>query len=76
MHVCWLEIGAKMSTRVLSPKTTYVAYLVFKDIPEEFSGFNGVPMKASVGYVRKEGVGARHERVVCLESNNSLPLAL
>ncbi|XP_057467514.1 F-box protein PP2-B1-like, partial [Actinidia eriantha] len=71
-HVFWLEIGAKMSTRMLSPKTTYVAYLVFKDIPEEFSGFNGVPIKASVGYVGKEGVGARHERVVYLESNNSL----
>ena len=65
-----------MSTRKLPPKTTYVAYLVFKDIPEKFSGFNGVPMKASVGYVGKEGGGARHETVVYLESNNSPLLAL
>ncbi|KAK9735649.1 hypothetical protein RND81_04G217500 [Saponaria officinalis] len=28
--VCWLEIRGKMKTSMLSPNTTYVAYLVFK----------------------------------------------
>ncbi|XP_059628698.1 F-box protein PP2-B11-like [Cornus florida] len=30
LHVCWLEIHGKISTQMLSPDTTYAAYLVFK----------------------------------------------
>ena len=30
LNVCWLEIRGKIDVSVLSPKTTYCAYLVFK----------------------------------------------
>ncbi|CAA7390524.1 unnamed protein product [Spirodela intermedia] len=30
LNVCWLEIRGKIACRMLSPKTTYVAHLVFK----------------------------------------------
>ncbi|XP_077229053.1 F-box protein PP2-B10-like [Tasmannia lanceolata] len=30
LSVCWLEIHGKINTRILSPNTTYVAYIVLK----------------------------------------------
>ncbi|KAG1361502.1 F-box protein [Cocos nucifera] len=30
VNVCWLEIRGKIESRVLTPKTTYAAYLIFK----------------------------------------------
>lgn len=30
LNVCWLEIHGKIESRILSPKTNYAAYLVFK----------------------------------------------
>ncbi|KAK2974949.1 hypothetical protein RJ640_000726, partial [Escallonia rubra] len=30
VSVCWLDIGGKIGTKLLSPETTYGAYLVFK----------------------------------------------
>ena len=46
-YVWWFDIRGKMSTSVLSPKTNYAAYLVFK-LRTRASGFNPPP-KASVG---------------------------
>ncbi|ONK79542.1 uncharacterized protein A4U43_C01F7440 [Asparagus officinalis] len=30
LNVCWLEIHGKIQTRILSPKTNYAAYLIYK----------------------------------------------
>ncbi|KAL7177418.1 hypothetical protein ACSBR2_030725 [Camellia fascicularis] len=54
--VCWLEIWGNMKTGMLSPKTTYAAFLIFK-IMEKFSGLESVPMKVSVRFVGEMEVG-------------------
>lgn len=51
--VCWLCIRAKFQLQMLSPKTTYAAYLVFKLSEYQF-GLN-CPLKASVQLVRENG---------------------
>jgi len=48
LNVCWLEICCKIDVSVLSPKTTYCAYLVFK-IAERSNGL-GFPAVASVKF--------------------------
>ncbi|KAL7209690.1 hypothetical protein ACSBR1_031284 [Camellia fascicularis] len=45
-----------MKTGMLSPKTTYVAFLIFK-IMEKFSGLESVPMKVLVRFVGEMEVG-------------------
>ncbi|KAM4069706.1 hypothetical protein ACB094_12G109700 [Castanea mollissima] len=60
--VWWFDIGGKMSTSILSPKTHYAAYLVYK-LRSTASGFGGRPFKASVGTV---GGGEIHEQTVHL----------
>ncbi|KAI8005125.1 putative F-box protein PP2-B2 [Camellia lanceoleosa] len=45
-----------MKTGMLSPKTTYAAFLILK-IMEKFSGLESVPMKVSVRFVGKMKVG-------------------
>ncbi|KAL7177419.1 hypothetical protein ACSBR2_030726 [Camellia fascicularis] len=54
--VCWLEIWGNMKTGMLSPKTTYAAFLIFK-IMEKFSGLESIPMKVSVRFVGEMEVG-------------------
>ncbi|KAF8392011.1 hypothetical protein HHK36_022351 [Tetracentron sinense] len=54
--VCWLEIHGKMDTRMLSVKTTYAAYLVFK-FREGINGRHFPPLEVSVRFVRGGGGG-------------------
>ncbi|CAI9778246.1 unnamed protein product [Fraxinus pennsylvanica] len=49
LSVCWLDIHGKMQTRMLSLKTKYAAYLVFKLLENSY-GFDS-PSKASVKLV-------------------------
>ena len=49
----WFDINGKMSTYILSPKTRYAAYLVYK-LRNGAHGFDGPPFKASVGTVGGE----------------------
>ncbi|XP_050278068.1 F-box protein PP2-B10-like, partial [Quercus robur] len=51
--VWWFDIRGKMSTSILSPKTRYAAYLVYK-LWSGARGFDGPPFKASVGTVGGE----------------------
>ncbi|PSR98364.1 F-box protein [Actinidia chinensis var. chinensis] len=53
-EVCWLDIRGKLETRFLSPKTTYVAYLVFK-VAEQQHGLENLLAKAWVRFVGKRG---------------------
>ncbi|CAH8387574.1 unnamed protein product [Eruca vesicaria subsp. sativa] len=46
----WFEIRGRVNTRVLSPRTRYSAYIVFKKI-NQCSGFEEVPTEAGVGVV-------------------------
>ncbi|CAI9778241.1 unnamed protein product [Fraxinus pennsylvanica] len=62
LDVCWLDIHGKMQTRMLSPKTNYGAYLVFKLLENSY-GFNS-PLKASVKLVQ-HGIGENN--TVCLK---------
>ncbi|PSR98854.1 F-box protein [Actinidia chinensis var. chinensis] len=48
VSVCWLEIRGKINTSVLSPSTTYAAYLVFKSTASTY-GFQYQPAVVSVG---------------------------
>ncbi|XP_010923972.1 F-box protein PP2-B11-like [Elaeis guineensis] len=47
LTVCWLEVNGNIDTRLLSPRTTYVAYLVFKLASESY-GLGPPPQLASV----------------------------
>ncbi|KAJ4969096.1 hypothetical protein NE237_015797 [Protea cynaroides] len=47
LFVCWLEVRGRMETRLLSPRTTYVAYLVLKFTDSAF-GFDVVSAEVSV----------------------------
>ncbi|XP_065637184.1 F-box protein PP2-B10 isoform X1 [Quercus suber] len=51
--VWWFDISGKMSTSILSPKTHYAAYLVYK-LRSRAHGFDGPPFKASVGTIGGE----------------------
>ena len=46
--MCVLDICGKMSTSMLSPKTNYAAYLVYK-LREDAYGFDHLPPTVSVG---------------------------
>ncbi|KAL7228165.1 hypothetical protein ACSBR2_006975 [Camellia fascicularis] len=48
ISVCWLEIHGKIKTSMLSPNTTYAAYLVFKSTEEAY-GFEYQPAEVTVG---------------------------
>ncbi|KAJ4968863.1 hypothetical protein NE237_015564 [Protea cynaroides] len=47
LDICWLEVRGRMETRLLSPSTTYVAYMVF-DFTESAFGFDYYPAEVSV----------------------------
>ncbi|KAM7462041.1 hypothetical protein LguiA_030162 [Lonicera macranthoides] len=51
--VCWLDIRGKIETRMLSPVTTYAAYLVYKFAPNARAHIGLV--KTSVRFIGDEG---------------------
>ena len=57
------DISGKISTSMLSPKTNYAAYLVYKLTKEAF-GFDRPPLRASVGTT---GGGGVYEQSVGLD---------
>ncbi|XP_010264074.1 PREDICTED: putative F-box protein PP2-B12 [Nelumbo nucifera] len=65
LNVCWLEIRGKVETRVLSPRTTYAAYLVFK-LAEERQGLGLVPAEVFVSFIG-DGVGEVENHNVYLD---------
>ncbi|KAA8538880.1 hypothetical protein F0562_025572 [Nyssa sinensis] len=54
INVCWLEICGKIATCLLSPDTTYAAYLVFKSLTGAY-GFEYQPVEVSVRIKGGEG---------------------
>ncbi|XP_019054130.1 PREDICTED: F-box protein PP2-B10-like isoform X2 [Nelumbo nucifera] len=50
LNVCWLEVHGKMDTRMLSPRTTYAAYIVLK-FEEVRRGLDVNPAEVSVRFV-------------------------
>ncbi|KAK3229628.1 hypothetical protein Dsin_001509 [Dipteronia sinensis] len=62
IRVCWLEIRGKINTCILSPMTTYGAYLVFKSVNVAF-GFVNQPVKVTFGLVGSDS----HKRAVYLD---------
>ncbi|KAI9195013.1 hypothetical protein LWI28_010855 [Acer negundo] len=62
--VCWFEIGGKINISLMSPVTTYVAYLVFKST-RYFDGFVNNRVEATVGLVGSNG----QKRTVYLHPN-------
>ena len=50
--VCWLDIKGKIETRMLSPVTTYAAYLVYKVAPNAHDCIG--PVKTSVRFLGDE----------------------
>ncbi|XP_023530001.1 F-box protein PP2-B10-like [Cucurbita pepo subsp. pepo] len=61
--VWWLEIRGKISSRMLSPATTYVAYFVFRTRERRYFGFNIDHVDAMVGIVGSE----HYMKSVCLD---------
>nr|CAD1835575.1 unnamed protein product [Ananas comosus var. bracteatus] len=47
LSVCWLHIGGTIDSQLLSHRTTYAAYLVFKLAPDSY-GLNSTSQFASV----------------------------
>ncbi|KAJ9552822.1 hypothetical protein OSB04_016867 [Centaurea solstitialis] len=48
ISVCWFEVHGRISTSMLSPDTTYVAFIVFKSTSETY-GFEYQPAEVSIG---------------------------
>ncbi|ESQ33086.1 hypothetical protein EUTSA_v10004545mg [Eutrema salsugineum] len=53
-NVCWFEIRGKISCGMLSKKTHYSVYAVFKRTSNRSHGFDHTPVEAEVGFVGKE----------------------
>ncbi|CAK7336244.1 unnamed protein product [Dovyalis caffra] len=70
-YVFWLEITARIETKILSPKTTYAAYFVFK-FTDSKRGFNKKPVELSVKF---EGSVDGEKRNVLLDVSpeNDMP---
>ncbi|CAL9087715.1 unnamed protein product [Musa textilis] len=66
IDVCWLEIRGKIESRMLSQKTTYAAYLIFR-ISDVSHGLGYPPQEASV----KVG-GHSSTKTVCLQPSDML----
>lgn len=63
-NVCWLEIRGKIHSKMLSPNTTYIAFMVF-NMAEESFGFD-YPLQDS-----EVSLGAsRSTRLVCLHRHD------
>ncbi|KAI3778248.1 hypothetical protein L2E82_07401 [Cichorium intybus] len=48
ISVCWFEVHGRISTSMLSPNTTYAAFIVFKSTSETY-GFEYQPAEVSIG---------------------------
>ncbi|KAK3036771.1 hypothetical protein RJ639_029736 [Escallonia herrerae] len=59
--VCWLEIHGKINARMLSPNTTYGAYLVVKFAERAF-GLDSLPSDVSVEVGDKQSRGTIYLR--------------
>ncbi|KAL5702483.1 hypothetical protein ACHQM5_027696 [Ranunculus cassubicifolius] len=72
--VCFLEILGKIETKMLSPKTTYVAYFVFKYVE---GGAHGLDYPAAEGIVEfvGEGGNASGHRSVYLDHHHETGLS-
>uniref|UniRef100_A0A0E0GEQ2 F-box domain-containing protein n=1 Tax=Oryza nivara TaxID=4536 RepID=A0A0E0GEQ2_ORYNI len=65
IDVCWLEIHGRIHSKMLSPNSTYAAYMVFK-IADEFYGLDAPFQEASVS------LGGRGStKIVCVQSYDS-----
>lgn len=65
IDVCWFEIRGRTNTRVLSPKTRYSVYIVFKKADQCY-GFEDMAIEAGVGVVGQEA----SNRFICFDSAN------
>lgn len=65
LSVCWLHIGGTIDSQLLSHRTTYAAYLVFKLAPDSY-GLNSTSQFASV----KLGAYALENSVSLQPDNN------
>ncbi|ONK79854.1 uncharacterized protein A4U43_C01F10840 [Asparagus officinalis] len=65
LDVCWLEIHGRIETRILSPKTNYAAYLVFKLDPSS-RGLSFPVQESSVKFGAHE---SKHS--VCIQPNGA-----
>lgn len=63
--MCWLEIRGKISTKMLSPQTSYVAYLIFK-LADTARGL-GTPLQETAITVGEEAVS---RKLVCLQPDD------
>ncbi|KAK7258581.1 hypothetical protein RIF29_24162 [Crotalaria pallida] len=59
IRVCWFEIKGMIKTSILSPKTLYGAYLVFKPSNIGSYGFDYQPVEAFVGIVGEDDTQRR-----------------
>ncbi|CAH8266510.1 unnamed protein product [Arabidopsis lyrata] len=62
LQVCWFDVRGKTNTRVLSPKTHYSAYMVFKKADQCY-GFKDEAIEAVVGMVGQEA----SRRYICFD---------
>ncbi|KAB5573149.1 hypothetical protein DKX38_000343 [Salix brachista] len=58
-YVWWLEVGGRIDVKILSPKTTYAAYLVFK-LTDSTSGFDEKLVELSVHFEGSAGEEKLH----------------
>ncbi|XP_038880073.1 F-box protein PP2-B10-like [Benincasa hispida] len=70
LNVCWLEIRGRISCRILSPKTTYAVYFVFRMRNCNYEGFNVHPADATVRIIGTDNHGRRS---VCLDPHLDNP---
>ncbi|KAI9196416.1 hypothetical protein LWI28_023751 [Acer negundo] len=71
-YVFWLDVKGQVETKILSSKTNYVAYLVFK-FANSRHGFESRPIELSVYPEGSESETRRKKKVVLDPSRNSLP---
>ncbi|KAL7083963.1 hypothetical protein ACP275_14G195500 [Erythranthe tilingii] len=62
LNVCWFEMHGKISTKMLSPRTNYAAYLVFSCKSRTY-GFEHQPAEASIA----AGGYESEKRTICLD---------
>ncbi|KAG6498901.1 putative F-box protein PP2-B12 [Zingiber officinale] len=85
VNVCWLEIRGSIQSKLLTPKTTYAAYLIFKlayrsrgldDPPQQASVKVGLRSSTTLVCLQPRSAAARERRIRMGESDPpTLPLA-
>ncbi|KAF8015461.1 hypothetical protein BT93_H1084 [Corymbia citriodora subsp. variegata] len=68
IKVCWLEIKGTISSCMLSPRTRYAAYLVFKSTLRSY-GFEFQPIEVGVGFAGDEA-GRRKSSIYLYRESN------